>query len=123
MADMGQAPLGGDDLGDLKVKRGGGPVIAILLLIIALGAAAAAVWYFVLREDPGVAHEHFRTEVFGIVHNQYYEPFWTCALGGVPLSNFKNNQELVARIQVPAKQGPAAAAANAGPAGPCPRPG
>ncbi len=113
MADMGQAPLGGDDLGDLKVKRGGGPVIAILLLIIALGAAAAAVWYFVLREDPGVAHEHFRTEVFGIVHNQYYEPFWTCALGGVPLSNFKNNQELVARIQVPAKQGPAAAAANA----------
>lgn len=111
--DMGQAPLGGDDLGDLKVKRGGGPVIAVLFIIIALGAAGAAVWYFMLREDPGLAHEQFRTEVFGVVHNQYYDPFWTCALGGVPLSNFKNNAELVARIQVPAKQGPAAAAANA----------
>ncbi len=116
--DLGQAaPLGsppaGDDLGDLKVKRGAGPIFAVLGLLIAIGVGGVAVWYFALREDPGVVHEHFRTQVFGPVHAQYYDTFWSCALGGRPLSNFKNNTELIAYLQRPAKQGPAAAKATA----------
>jgi hypothetical protein len=116
--DIGQvAPLGGrppgDDLGDLKVKRGAGPVVAVLLLLVAIGGIGAAVWYFAFKEDPAFVHENFRTQIFGTVHNQYYDPFWTCALGGQPLSNFKNNTELVARIQLPAKQGSAVAKLNA----------
>jgi hypothetical protein len=94
-------PLGGgkgDDLGDLKVKRGGGAVIAVLFVLGLLGAAAAGVWYFGMREDPAVAHETFRREVLGPAYTQYYEEFWACALNE-PLANFKNNSDLQAKIR------------------------
>lgn len=93
-------PLGGqqgDDLGDLKIKRGGGVLIPILFIVVLLGVGGAAFWYFAMREDPTVAHEAFRREIFGPVHGQYYNEFWACALNE-PLSNFSNNTELMAKI-------------------------
>lgn len=109
--DFGQvAPLGGggkDDLDDFKVKRGVGVLIPIIFGVVLLGAIGGAVWYFAFREDPTVAHVQFRREVFGEVHQTYYDEFWACALNE-PLDNFKNNKELTTKIIKNASGGDAA---------------
>ena len=90
---------GADDIGELKVKRGGGGIaMAIILILLIGGGAGAALWYFVLRDDPSVAHDAFRREVLGVAHVQYYDTFWNCALSA-PLSDFRNNVQLMQRIQ------------------------
>ena len=97
-AGTGGAVPPGDDLGDLKVKRGGGVMIPIVFIVILLAIGAAALWYFAFREDPRETHNNFRREVFGPVHAKYYDAFWGCVLRE-PIRDFKNNQELRAKIK------------------------
>lgn len=96
----------GDDLGDLKVKRGGGVVIPIFFILLLLGVGGAAFWYFGLREDPRDTHNNFRREVFGPVHAEYYGAFWKCVLRE-ELKNFSNNQDLMNKIKSNASGGTA----------------
>ncbi len=100
--DLGHIePLGGgkdDDLGDLKIKRGGGVIIPIVFILALIGAGAAGFWHFGMREDPGVAHENFRREILGPLNVEYYNEFWACALNE-PLANFKNNTALQAKVR------------------------
>lgn len=88
---------GGDDVGEIKVKRGKNVAFGLLAIVIIAGAAGAGVWYGFFREDPAAAHEAFRREVFGVAHAQYYQAFWSCALAA-PEDNFRNNTELTSKI-------------------------
>lgn len=96
---LGGPSAPGDDLGDLKVKRGGGVAIPIIFILLLLGVGVGAFWYFGMREDPREMHNTFRREVFGPVHAKYYDAFWGCVLRE-PLRDFKNNQDLMNKIKL-----------------------
>ena len=89
---------GGAGLPDPSLPTSGSKVIPILLGLAGLAVVAAAVWYFVFREDPALAHERFRREVFGATHQRYYDQFWHCALT-VPPGDITNNAALAQRIE------------------------